>query len=191
MKFCWLIWLLNIAIPTLGSEGQDTLRARKLYDRGDSLHRLAQYDSAIVYFTLAADLFHNQDLAWRLRSLNKLADANTRVNDYEESRRICKEVLKRSRELSVSSNLIMADAYNSLGSISLSNEDFDSALLHYSKSYDLRVQSLGKYDAIVAGSLNNLGLTQKRLGDYEKALELMGQALNIAELARDSANQAR
>ncbi len=173
-----------------GLEESDTVWARQHYERGEVLLDNAQYDSAITCFFIALNSFKDSDLRWTLRTKNKLAKAHYKINRFGDSRHMCEEVIKSAIPLSGSKNLLLADSYNELGNIHRASEVFDSAIWCHSRSYALRVDILGEYNPIVAGSLNNLGLTYKSMGDYEKALEFMTQALHISELAKDSLNQA-
>lgn len=84
-----------------------------------------------------------------------------------------------SKALKLDNKKLIAQSFNSIGSVYLSKSDSDSAIYYHQKSLDLKIEikdSIG-----IADSYNNLGIIFDEKGDYLKALQNYFKALKIYE----------
>lgn len=79
----------------------------------------------------------------------------------------------------ISDNKWISQAYNDIGISYYRLSKRDSALVYYTKSYEIRKKLKDK--ALMGASLSKIGVIHQDLGNYNKALEIQFQALKIFE----------
>ncbi|MCE3281110.1 MAG: tetratricopeptide repeat protein [Bacteroidetes bacterium] len=111
--------------------------------------------------------------------LKALSDLNWiySENDAQLSKKYGEDELALARK--ISDNKWISQAYNDIGIAFYKLNKPDSALVYYTKSYEIRKNFKDK--TLMGGSLSKIGLIHQDLGNYNKALEIQFQALKIFE----------
>ena len=120
-----------------------------------------------------------QDRQGRSVALLQMGLANLQQGKLPEMRQYLEESLLAAQQSGYLKG--QGDAYNFLGTYFWEEGMFDQALKYYTKALEIRT---GLDDRIgMSKSINNLGLVQRKIGNYDKALESFRRSLDLKENA--------
>ena len=100
---------------------------------------------------------------------------------YKDSLAVSSRVVSLKEELFGEENLETTQAYDNMGVVYLSMDDYPSAAHYFLKSLEIKEEILGENHLDTARSYDNIGAVDNDLGDYPHAMEYYKKALEIKE----------
>lgn len=160
-------------------------RTAESYNLLSSNYRiLSKLDSAAHYATEAIELLDKQERtspALLARSYNQLGLVETDNSNFGEARNLFEKALELAEDESVSIKTRAAILGN-YGSVYDEQGDYEKALAYYSKGVALLNGDSGKtvrYRDQLARLYNYIGITHRKMGRYDKALQFYERELDI------------
>ena len=77
--------------------------------------------------------------------------------------------------------LSRADSLHQLGRDLFAEQKYKDAIVFFEKAAEIRKEQLGDYSAVLANSINNIGVCYYHLGDYTEAIDCHQRAAAIQE----------
>lgn len=142
----------------------------------------SQFDSAIHYYNLAAEL--SREIGYvkvEGSALNNIGMVYKNRGEFSKSLEIYLDALRLFEKQK--DELHIGRAYNNIGLVYFDLKQYHKALDYHEKSLKIREKVGDKYG--VGASLTNLGLAWSNLGDDDKALKFYEQSLKIKEEIND------
>ena len=188
--FLYIILFITLAKLSFGNSTKiDSLRIVFQNETNDSMRmeiskklgiqwENISFDSALFYYNYGIKIAVDNGYFSRagVFEVNK-AFASKFNNREKESIKALETSLKYYRQVKDSAGILLA-TYN-LGTFSLENEDFSSAILYYKKAIDL-AETLND-DNYLIWSLNNINTAFQYIGDYESSITYLLKGLKIRE----------
>ena len=163
----------------------DSLRlyvVEEAYSKGITFYNQGEYNNAIDYFLIAADLQKKvrgeQDLDYAA-SLNNLGVLYTVIGDYTQAESYYLESLQIKKSILGEKHSDYAQTLNNLGVLYLEMGDYLQAESYYLESLQIRQSVLGEQHPDYAASLDNLGNLYSEKGDYAQAYFYYLESLQI------------
>ena len=160
---------------------QVDFRARVGSHRGRLLHTLGSYSRAAEAFKTALALPF-QDPELRLALNSQLALSQLRLGKADEARAGTEAAAEQARKLFAAAKHRVVPYLNNLGAIYLAQNDPLYAKAAFSESLEMLEASFGPEHPGLIGPLNNLGVAEQELGDYESARVHLEQAAALQAL---------
>lgn len=168
----------------LAQELKDTIEIVRAYNSlGTNFRRIGAFPEAMGYHNKALELVNlisdtssYQTKKSKTVTLNGIGNISLTLGYHEDAKRFFFQAL--NIEKSLESHIGMAINYANLGSIYLKNNDFDSAMWYYQKSYDENVlanSNIGK-----SLSCNHLGNVYEAQNKLEQAADYYQNAYDVA-----------
>jgi len=138
------------------------------------------YDEAIRYYSICIKAKR------RLDSNAAVADELGRIGHYyaamgklEEARQVCNSALVAYTGLVGCLNLDVANAFNNLGSVYMSSQQYDVAFKNFKKALGIALLFLGDDSAtlVVADICHNIGLIYRSQGCYHHSISMFMEAI--------------
>ncbi len=149
---------------------------RRLIELGEVESRIASNDKATEHFLKALEICEVQKNNKEKAKINNLIGIALRgVKSYKRADKHFRDALFWAEKFN--NTLEKANAYNNIGGNFYAQTKLDSAFFYFSLGFNIRKKNALDYD--VAKSLNNLALVHKRKGNFNKALEMLLEALEI------------
>lgn len=167
------------ALLAVLKEGNDALTLCSL---GALKKKTAAYSDAKRYLEDALRLVTPGGAGW-IEATMSLADCLRKTEQYEESKRLYVQVLKRAEIVHGKKSAEVSAALNALGMLSKKLGDYPAAIKYYKAAIKLKV-SLNNNDfnhAEVGEFLANLGDVYRKESNYNQAEALYMRALKIFE----------
>jgi CHAT domain-containing protein/tetratricopeptide (TPR) repeat protein len=163
-----------------GETAADTSRVRRYFAKGEEFAKESQYDSAMIYFVKASELYEAEE-NWDeyLHCYNKLGEYSWRIDEIEEAKKYLEKALEVGHNKLGEMHPRVAMSYLLMGNNYVYEGDYDQAATFYRKALSIQLVKLGKGHADVASSYSNLGITYYYKGDYGRAREFFEKALPI------------
>ena len=163
------------------AQDNDIIDADYWYVKADSLFNVSSYDSSILYFTKASQLYiEHDDAHGYFNTQINIANIHRILGNYGQSENILKKVFLKHEDLLGSNKMLAADYYHVLGTLYFNQGDLERAIQKLERSVEMRVESGFENDSSLALTYNNIGTTYLYLGDNSRALSFYERALNIA-----------
>lgn len=150
---------------------------------GTNFRRIGAFSEAMNYHNTALELVNQMSdtLSFQARknktvTLNGIGNISITLGYYEDAKRLFFEAL--NIEKSLESHIGMAINYANLGSIYHKNNDYDSAMWYYQKSYDENV--LANSNVGISLNYNHFGNVYEAQGKLNEAAEAYQKAYEIA-----------
>ncbi len=169
---------LLLALPLPQTQKDST--SNQYFEAAESLYRDGEYEKSTYNYLKAAELNRSEE-SWNeyLKSIN-YAGINLRyLAKYKEALKILRNGLILGIKKLGENNLIIADLYNSLGSVFYDQGNLNDALPDYEKSLQICLNLFGEENKYTARGYHNVGLIYYWLGDADKALDYLNKALAI------------
>jgi signal transduction histidine kinase/ActR/RegA family two-component response regulator len=163
-------------VPTLQAKAYALLAANQV--------ELSNYDSAIIYYNLAAPLIENEKE--KAINYNELGIAYERKGSYTEAFSNYLTALKIYEQLDDKQGI--AQEYLNIGLIRLYKEEYKLGTEYFKKALTIFYE-LNNMEG-VASALNNLGICETELGNYLSSLEYFKKVLAIDEKMGNKSNIA-
>jgi CHAT domain-containing protein/lipopolysaccharide biosynthesis regulator YciM len=174
----------SIAAQTRGVSVADTALAKRYFTQAEHSTKVAQYDSAIVYFAQAGKIYEAaQDWQRYIRSRNQMSEARLRQGDADVRPDELKQNLQLSMKHFGERTAEVATAYNNIGRLFYLTGALDSALTYCDKALSIQRVVLGERHVEVAKSCLIIGNIHSYNGEYDQAFALLNNALSILPVA--------
>lgn len=167
-----------------GSFSTDTLPARKLFLKGDSLLERGKFTEAIVAFEAASSLYYKgQEWSAYFSSELKIAESLVNARKLAEAKKRATNVLEKSPSYLGNENVMEAIALNTLGECSYLEQKINNAAEYFRKSLKIFTSKYNSHEKLPE-VLTNIGacfeINQDLQYDsafiyYRKALRLQYQ----------------
>lgn len=165
-------WRIHQAI-----NNQDGLAAT-LNNIGTVYSSKTNYNKALEYFVRAHQIVETlQDTSRIIGSLNNIGNVHLARNEDQLAMQYYKESLQLYKSLK--DHYQAFDPHTNVGNIYFRKGDYDSALYYYQQSMEIEVANENL--AGQAQALNNMGITQDYLKNYNRAINYQVDALEIAQ----------
>ncbi len=158
----------------------DTTLANQHFESAKDYFNNGVYDTAAVNFAEASMLYEKHE-QWRKYLLSETKHGEC----YQKQRHLDKAVntIKPAIEKTVAqigeNDIIVADAFKSLGFKYYFQSKFDDVLIYWKKTLKIQVELLGEKHVDVAWCCNALGIIYKNKFEHDKALEYYFRSLEI------------
>lgn len=170
-------------------ESSPLRRAQLLGHLGRLRHTLGSHSQAIDYFNSALALsISNSELTLSLRSQRALA--LLRLGHTEDGTKETEAVANLARE-HFAESLQALPYLNNLGALALSQGEPEMAKKAFVEALEIASIKLGPDHPGLITPLNNLGVSQQQLGDYDDANKSLQQALTLQRELIDGSNHLR
>lgn len=170
------------AIEVAEHLGDSLLIARGCQQAGNSYGLLGATQSQRKYYVRAIRI--SRDIGARKREsdlLNNLATANLQERNYEAAARHLRQSLALAMELNYDKNL--GGLYNNLGNLYGQQHVYDSALIYYSKAFEIVEGKTSPFvESVVLG---NIGSIYSETRDHARAMQIWAKCIPIKEEAGD------
>ncbi len=178
------IILLICSISSFSQPQADPALANAYFALGDSLSISGRYDSSIVYFEKAANLYRNLQ-SWEkyISSLNKVSKNYCLFGNYDQAEEFAARVKNSCLEYLGSGHLEMANYFDNLGNIFYNRRQFQAALDMYKRALKIRKENDEAVSTMKADSYTGIGLAFSRIGYYEGKVFMYDSALNYYKAA--------
>jgi serine phosphatase RsbU (regulator of sigma subunit) len=161
---------------------------------GNAYEQIGNYELALKAYRDWADSEQNMgnDLGY-LEALNAMGIVLRTQRNFEKAKPYFLETIQKGEKGYKDKNkegekrkyaLLLGDSYNAWGGWHYWQENIDSALFYFTKSYQFRLQA--KDTVAYSKSMNNLGLIYRRKKDYKKALANFNACLQVLFAKQDS-----
>ncbi len=137
----------------------------------------------LCFLMVSVDVFA-QNLSWDL-SWEHYAGAAKQAfkkGDYEKAEKLLKASLNKTKKFEKTDYRITI-TYSNLGLINQIQKKYSRAQTYYTKSLNIKRQTLKPNDPSIAREINNLATVMVAQGKYSEAEELIKEALSINEKA--------
>lgn len=162
---------------------------------GEMYQQAGKFDKAIkVFYARVSAEEQQNNLVGRLEALNavgsilrierKFADAYKLFFENLQQAQRLNETMPPNDPIKKRTLLMLAENYNLIGAAHYWQDNLDSALIYFQKSYPLRIEA--NDSTAMAKSMNNIALIYRKKGDYKKSLNYFSDAIRIL-IAKDSA----
>lgn len=143
-----------------------------------------KYDSALIQFRIIKQLIDSTDLKNYSKNNNKMGRVFGRIDQYDSAIFYYQKTIQTlqpldSSKLTNNLEIILASAYNNLGSIHLNTGNYNKSISNYYSA--LRILEKTNRPLAVASVLTNLGNIYLYQNKYNKALLEYKKALNILD----------
>ncbi len=168
----------------LNTKTTDSLKFAKYYYLiGDKYRKTTSFtDSSFVYYRKAEKIYRIiKDELMLARSLYGIAVILKNEKEFTESEVTCVQVLQILDELPNSIEVIELKSfvYNNLGIVFKELDDFEESVKYHKKSLELKSNyNVRNKEHVINYSLNNIGNTYKKAGQYDLAISHYNQALS-------------
>ena len=144
--------------------------------------RKSAYDSSIVFFLKARDLYEQLD-DWEsfVNCNNFIADNLARKAEYGNAINYLNISLEIAQKRFAADNLNLAQTYNLLGYVHYYTQAYDSAVSYLNQALRIREERLGANHVEVSHTLYTLGITYRAMGRYDEASSTIDRALRISD----------
>ena len=174
----------------------DTILARRLSVRAESLVDEQRPDSAEVYYAGAAEIYRalveerGDPQSWRhyVGALEKLGRCQSRLRKYEDAVSRLEKALRLARKHLGEKAPSLLSLYEALGSLYLERRDYVRAERYLRKAFAIS-PSASDDPAALARLFNDLGVVAARMGRVDSSLASFGKALRLARQAPDEAGE--
>jgi CHAT domain-containing protein/Tfp pilus assembly protein PilF len=175
-----IIILLFLPVQLKASFKNDTIRAGNIYRKAMCLSDSARYDSAIVYFNRAAEIYKQRKVWDKYLQCRGMVFANRRSKGEKyDAKAYIIENLNLSREKLGENHVITGNCYNHLGNVYRDMTIPDTALLYFQKALEIwNADTILNQDKI-ADAHHNFGIIQGEIGNYDSALMHFEKALKM------------
>ncbi len=164
--------------------------AETFWNKGSFYYRINEVDSSYYYYQRAYKIYAKKDKEYyEAKMLYNMAFIQGRIKDYLG----CENNLFKAIEIYKEKNKYKSlyKSYNLLGNLYLEVEDYENALNYHLESLENlnKIKDEGNFRI---GTLNDIGVTHKTFGKYNKAIISFKEALAEKNLEKsDSAIYAR
>ncbi|XP_064621393.1 uncharacterized protein LOC135484152 [Lineus longissimus] len=124
------------------------------------------------------------------RVMNCLGVAYVYIGKAKEAEKYHLRSLAMRLRLVGEKHLNIAMHYNNVGLMYELKEDYENAIMYFEKSYKLKLEILGPSKTVII-SMRNLGLQWVRVGQYEKALDLVQENLETFDQVPDDDHSSK
>lgn len=162
--------------------------ARYYQQKGLLMHRIDEYDSALVNYNKAYEIYVEQDLLDK--QVQILINMGALHEDQGEFSKALEYYFNSSR-IADSAELALEQSriYINIGVVYLNQQKFKKALLYFKKAIPLKKKLKDrKGEALV---YNNIGIVYYYLDEYDKVLRNFKKSLNIYRQINDIRSQAQ
>ncbi|MDD4373703.1 MAG: CHAT domain-containing protein [Bacteroidales bacterium] len=159
----------------------DEKPAKAHFERADKLFDAGKQDSAMIVLRYIVRTAGNEEKEAYFSALLLMAEIHRRARNFDSAYQLLQ---KTHDELSISlpdSSLIWANYYHKLGSLHVSQADYQKAISALEKSIEMRIHNAGNADTNLVNSYINLGLIYYILDTYNDALIYYNKAIQIIE----------
>jgi CHAT domain-containing protein/Tfp pilus assembly protein PilF len=165
----------------------DTANASEYYTEGREFLNKAKYDSSIILFQKAIEIYEsllrkNDELKlWikYIQAKNYIGHNLCYLSKYDESIKYLTEARTLCFDKLGENNLTAAQIYQSTGIYYDYTEDLNKSLEMFQKALELRITLLGENHSDVADTYNSIGIIHSKRSNKEKALEYFLKSLEI------------
>ncbi len=181
-RFFLMLLISQITVQTSFAQyiTADTTLANNYFAKAKIFKDSAQYDSAIVYFEKASNLYQNNSLWFKyLISQTKHGECYQNQWQLDQAIAIIKLAIKNTLLHTNENDTIVADTYFILGLCNVYQSKFDSAVFYWNKTLEIRKNLLGEKNIKTAGVYNALGNVYFYKSEYDKTLEYHLKSLEI------------
>jgi tetratricopeptide (TPR) repeat protein len=156
------------------------ITAHRWQDRATRLMEQKQCDKAIPILAQVAHFFE-QNKAWEnyVEAANKWAEALLQMRQYKEAEELLQKVLQIGLNISNNENVLFAQTYYMLGTISQRCEEYDKSIDYYQHSLSIYAQNLPEHDPKIANVYEEIGLGYYFKGRFNTAIEYLKKSLAI------------
>jgi CHAT domain-containing protein/tetratricopeptide (TPR) repeat protein len=194
LKFVILLFALSFAHQCLAQTNArvDTTMARQYYDKATAFAEAQQYDSALIYFDLAAKIYQKEpDLEQYIDCLTQKGSVFNNLGQYDKARQQLNKTLALSVKTLGPNHLQTADTYDKLGWNYFYTGDYDEALQNYSVALDIFYEAKGDNEGEIAKMNINIGNVYRRKYMPEKAIEYTLKGVDmLTSLGQDTSQAA-
>jgi CHAT domain-containing protein len=167
--------------PTMAEPSSaDTTLAGRYFAQAEQLAKAAKYDSAIIHFEKAGELYqaHNN---WEkhVSCLNQIGEQIRQNGEYEQARQRLEKALAVGRERLGEDHLEVARSYYYLGAAYRNLGKSGQALDHLQHALAIQQAQLGERHPEVALTTMRIGTIYTMKGDYRQAETLLEKTLSI------------
>lgn len=180
-----MAFLLAGVAPAIGqpasSHSIDSLQAATIFKQGKELFNEANYDSSLTLLSQAVDYYEKAEKWPKLAESVNLMSTNYRIlSKLEESEDLSHSVLELMQNKSLELPVQKVRALNNLSLIETERSNFQTAIAYLEDA--LKVAGSPTVPSHMrAMILGNLGSVYDERGDFDKALELYSQGINLLE----------
>lgn len=165
----------------------DTTNASEYYVDGKRLLNNAKYDSSIILFQKAIDIYgklleqYDEHKFWvkYIQAKNYIGYNLCYLGRYDESIRYLSEALSLCLDKLGEDNLTAAQIYQSTGIYYDFTEDLNKSLEMFQNALVIRKNILGEMHSDVGDSYNSIGIIYSKRSNKDKALEYFLKSLEI------------
>jgi len=177
-----LIFILVIVNLNLFAQNieNDTIKARSIIVKSDSLSVKGLYDSSLHLLKVAETIYAKYKLEKKL-IYTKLS-AGRRYIDlglFDSSLVISQKCYDNHRKVFNEDKMFLSWFYNIQGLSYEYKGDYNTALANYNSAYNIKLTYLDPNSIGIAQSFADFGMVYIYLGDFEKALDFLKKALQI------------
>ena len=181
MKRLLCIWVLLLLSPFSIFAQSDTLQAKYLVVKADSLFENANYDVASSLYQKAQGIYRKEAAYLSLsQTQNKLAECYAKQGKYEAALDLANQNLEVTEQHLGKGSLSEANAFNTIGLVQLNKGRDDLALQSFEKALQIyKGQYPDGKNLQVAQIYSNIGLVYWDTDNHDLAKEYQLQALDI------------
>ncbi len=182
MKKTLILLALILSMLQLSAQNQELIqKARNYYALANQFASHGQFDSAIKYYKLAANIYKDiNPVNYSIINLN-LSNLYINLSEYDSAYSILTRIIPIIIRYKGENSKYLSSAYNNLGQIYLQYNKIDSAEIYFKKALEITKQNYGPQSVQLADIYSNLGSLYAMLNQYEKAKEFFIRAINIYE----------
>lgn len=167
----------NAEALALAEKLKDSLSIGDLYwNYATYYNKIEVYDSAYYYFNQANNYFdkigHLEEAA---RTEYGMAFIKGRFKDYSGSEVLTFRAISKFKK--IENYKFLYSCYNHLAQLQNDIEEYDRALFYHNKSIEY-LKKIENNQTLLDASLNNIGVTYLKKGNYSKALSYFDKMLN-------------
>ncbi|MCD4833824.1 MAG: CHAT domain-containing protein [Bacteroidales bacterium] len=158
----------------------DTTLANSYFETAQEYNKNKSYDTAIVYFEKASTLYLEHEL-WRkyLQSKTKHGKCLQKQWQLDKAIATIKPAIEKTLLHINKNDVIVADAYHSLGMQYYYQSKNDSTLFYWKKALKIRKELFGEKHIDIAKNYNNVGIVYNNKNKYDLALQYYFKSLQI------------
>lgn len=164
----------------------DSTKAQDYYDLATEFSDQKEYDSALVYFQKAEQLFErSKDWPNVIKSLHRQRFVLERLGKNQIAISILKKALTQGENHLDKNHYLMGATYHYLGTDLNEIGKYDNVLSYFLKGLEIRKLNFGEKSSQVGSSYLNLGIFYQRKNDFDKALYYYEFSLGISLQAHE------